>query len=74
MDQEEEIILKAIKIFKKDKSHFQNMWVNMAMEEGIPLHEFMDFEAFVKSYFGCFNREAKKLIKIMNREFKTMKE
>ena len=69
-----EIILKAIKIFKKDKSQFQNMWLNLAIEEGVPLHEFMDFEAFIKSYFGCLNREAKTLIRIIGREFKSLKE
>ena len=72
--EERDIILKAIKIFKKDKSQFQNMWLNLAIEEGVPLHEFMDFEAFIKSYFGCLNREAKTLIKIIEREFKSLKE
>ena len=72
--EEKEIILKAIKIFKNDKFEFQSTWLSMAKEEDVPLHEFMDFEAFIQSYLGCFNREAKVLIKIIEREFKLMRE
>ena len=74
MDEEDKsVILKAIKIFKKDKSRFQKTWLNLAKQEHIPLHEFMDFEAFIKSYFGCFNREAKNLVKIIKHEYKSKK-
>ena len=72
--EEKEIILKAIKIFKKDKRYFQSVWLKLAIEEGVPLHEFMDLEAFIKSYFGCLNREARALIKIIKREHQSIRE
>lgn len=72
--QEREVILEAIQIFKKNKFEFQKMWLNLATEEGIPLHEFMDFEAFIKSYFGCFSREAKILVQKIEGELKLVRE
>tara|TARA_B100000686_G_scaffold346825_1_gene434259 strand:- start:1156 stop:1383 length:228 start_codon:yes stop_codon:yes gene_type:complete len=68
-----DVIIKAIKIFKKDKAQFQKMWLSLAVEEGVQLHEFMDFGAFLRSYFSCLNREAKLLVEIIEREFKSMK-
>ena len=70
--EERDILLKAIKIFKKDRLKFQNMWLNLALGEGVQLHEFMNLQAFLKSYFGCLNKDAKKLIEIIEREFKLM--
>ena len=75
MEQEErQIILNAIYLFKKNKSQFQKMWLILSMEEGIPLHEFMDFKAFIKSYFGILNKEAAALINIIERESSLIKE
>tara|TARA_B100000686_G_scaffold335410_1_gene403987 strand:+ start:2532 stop:2765 length:234 start_codon:yes stop_codon:yes gene_type:complete len=68
-----EIVLKAINLFKRNKFRFQKIWLILSIEEGIPLHEFMDFKAFIKSYFGCLNREAQTLIQVIEGEFKSMK-
>ena len=70
---EREIILKAINLFKKNKSQFQKNWLILAIEEDIPLHKFMDFKAFIKSYFGCPNKIASALLQIIIREFESMK-
>ena len=60
--EEKEAILKAIEVFKKDKYQFQKIWLSAATDEDIPLHDFMDFEAFIKSKFGCSKKDARKII------------